>query len=127
MISKFEKPLSLYVFSNYGLKTVDIAAPGVSINSTAPGSGYMRLTGTSQAAPFVSRIAGMIKDINPKLTPAQVKIILMETVDKKAFLKNLVKSGGIVSEKRSLRAAELSRTMNLKKSIKTANNEIKQK
>lgn len=91
-------------FSNYGVNTVD-AAPGVDIYSAAPGIQSMPMSGTSMAAPFVTRIAGMIKDTNSKLTPSQIKRILMETVDKKSFLTYKVRSGGIVSEERSLRAA----------------------
>ena len=41
-------------FSNYGATTVDLAAPGVSIISTMTG-GYQFLSGTSMAAPRMSR------------------------------------------------------------------------
>jgi len=117
---------ALAKFSNYGEKTVDVAAPGVNIYSAAPGTNNIPMSGTSQAAPFVSKVAGKIKDINPKLTPADVKKILMETVDKKAFLKGKVKSGGMVNEKRALRAAELSLRTNLRRAIYEANVEITQ-
>ena len=59
------------------------------------------------------RLAGLIKDTNSKLTLGQIKKILIETVDKKTFLTTLVRSEGIVSEERSLRAAKLSHTQNL--------------
>ena len=32
-------------FSNYGKKTVDVAAPGVSILSAAPGDNYIKVSG----------------------------------------------------------------------------------
>src|SRR5690606_21459964 len=38
-------------FSNYGKKTVDVFAPGVSIYSTIPGNEYASFNGTSMAAP----------------------------------------------------------------------------
>lgn len=117
---------SLAKFSNYGAKTVDIAAPGVNIYSAAPGTNNVPMSGTSQAAPFVSRVAGKIKDINHRLTPSQIKRILMETVDKKAFLKNKVKSEGIVNEQRAIRAAELSLNLNLTRAIYQANVQISQ-
>jgi len=117
---------SLAKFSNYGAKTVDVAAPGVNIYSAAPGTNNVPMSGTSQAAPFVSRVAGKIKDANPRLTPAQIKQILMETVDKKSFLKNKVKSEGIVNEQRAVRAAELSRNLTLTRAIYQANVQISQ-
>ena len=86
----------------------------------------MPMSVTSMAAPYVSRIAGMIKDLNIKLTPLEIKRILMETVDKRPFLTNKVKSGGIVNEARSLRAAELSIKLDLNRAILEAKAEIPQ-
>ena len=111
-------------FSNYGVNTVDIAARGVEISSTVPGEKGMPMSGTSMAAPFVSKIAGMIKDINPKLTAVQIKKILMETVDKKSFLTNKVKSGGIVNQPRSKQAAFLSLTLSLDLAMAQSNAEL---
>ncbi len=118
--------LALASFSNYGLTTVDVAAPGVDIISTVPKGLMLPMSGTSMAAPFVSRIAGLVKDTNSKLTPKEIKKILIDTVDKKSFLKNKVKSGGMVSEKRSLRAATLSLTNGLDSAIAQAKNEYPQ-
>ena len=39
-------------FSNYGVQTVHIAAPGVSILSTLPGNSFGSLSGTSMACPY---------------------------------------------------------------------------
>ena len=104
-------------FSNYGVKSVDVAAPGVNISSAAPGTTRVAMSGTSQAAPFVSNLAGKIKDINPSLTPAQIKKILMETVDKKNFLAGKVKTGGIVNSARAQRAAAYSVNNELSRAI----------
>jgi len=51
---------SLAYFSNYGLKTVDLAAPGVSILSTVRGGGYATYSGTSMATPHVSGAALLV-------------------------------------------------------------------
>ena len=47
-------------FSNYGLTTVDIAAPGVDILSTYPDNQYWFNSGTSMAAPHISGVAAVL-------------------------------------------------------------------
>lgn len=47
-------------FSNYGARTVHLAAPGVAIYSTIPGNNAQSLSGTSMAAPMVSGAAALI-------------------------------------------------------------------
>ncbi len=96
-------------FSNYGVKAVDVFAPGVAIYSTFPGSRYMSLDGTSMATPVVSGIAAVLRSYFPKLTAIQVKQIIEQSVvmpsDKtikpgttdKVTMKELCKSGGIVN------------------------------
>ena len=46
--------------SNYGVSTVDIAAPGQNILSCLPNNSYGLMTGTSQATAFVSGAAALI-------------------------------------------------------------------
>lgn len=112
-------------FSNYGAKMVDVAAPGVAIRSTIPGNEHLLLSGTSQAAPFVANIAGQILDMNPKLTPAEVRQILMATSDKKDFLVGKVASQGIANTDRAVRAARLSATMSLEQAITRSRGEVR--
>ena len=116
---------TLASFSNYGATKVDIAAPGVGIISTIPGEGTMAMSGTSQASPFVANLAGKVLDQNPKLSPAQVKEILMKTVDKKSFLEGKVVSGGTANEERAVHAAELSVNMDLTAAILQAKADVK--
>lgn len=70
--------------SNYGISTVDIAAPGHNIYSTFPAEkGYFGyLTGTSQATAFVSGVAALIKANSPKLKAPQIIKYLKHTGDK---------------------------------------------
>jgi subtilisin family serine protease len=115
---------SLASFSNYGAKNVEVAAPGVGIVSAIPGNDHLALSGTSQATPFVTRVVGRIMDANSKLAFADVKQILMGTVDKKSFLEGKVKSSGVVNEERAVKAAELSLDMSLDKAIQQAISEV---
>ena len=67
-------------FSNYGRKSVDLFAPGVSVFSAAPNNEFAREDGTSLAAPVVSGVAALLLSQFPTLTAADVKRILMATV-----------------------------------------------
>lgn len=100
-------------FSNYGVKNVEVAAPGVGILSTSPKDTYIHVSGTSQAAPYVAGVAGAVKDANPKLDFRGIKKIILETVDVKEWLKGKVTTSGLVNAQRAVRAAELSRSMDL--------------
>lgn len=107
-------------FSNVGLTTVDIAAPGVAIPSSVPSLDNKRLlpmSGTSMAAPYIAGVAARVKDMNPQLNPSQVKQILMGTVDKKEWLRNKVISAGVVNAQRAYVASEKSKTMSLQQAI----------
>jgi cell wall-associated protease len=104
-------------FSNFGPENVEVAAPGVAIISTIPGDQYLPLSGTSMAAPFVTNVAGVVKDANPALSPAEIKSILMGTVDVKSFLQDKVKTSGIVNRARAIAAATFSRTSDLDSAI----------
>jgi subtilisin family serine protease len=64
-------------FSNFGAQKVDVFAPGVDILSTSAGGGTIRESGTSMAAPVVSGLAALLMSYYPKLTPADIKRIIM--------------------------------------------------
>lgn len=115
---------SLAVFSNYGRQLVDVAAPGVGIESSIPGNHMMVMSGTSQAAPYVANVAGEIKNLNPNLTPAEVKRLIVGTVDSKAWLKSKVKSEGVVNAERAYFAAKLSVKESIQASIEQSRSQV---
>lgn len=85
------------IFSNYGKNSVDVYSPGVEITSTTPRSTYLDDTGTSMAAPVVTGLAAVIREYFPKLTAAQVKMLIMQSVVKVEVLKNKCISGGVIN------------------------------
>jgi hypothetical protein len=69
-------------FSSYGASSVDLAAPGVTIITTAANGGYAyNFDGTSAAAPQVTGAAALIASAFPGLSAAQIKQRIMNGVD----------------------------------------------
>jgi hypothetical protein len=67
-------------FSNYG-PAIDLAAPGVSILTTARGGGYRYASGTSFSAPIVAGVAGLALALRPGLKPAELVNLLTQNAD----------------------------------------------
>ncbi len=65
-------------FSSTG-HTVEVAAPGVKVNSTYLNNQYISMSGTSMATPYVAGILALLKQRNPALTAAQLREKLIET------------------------------------------------
>ncbi|MCB0377675.1 MAG: S8 family serine peptidase [Bdellovibrionales bacterium] len=74
--------------SNYGVKTVDIAAPGENIYSTLPGGTFGTMTGTSQATAFVSGVAALLMAHNRDFDAKAVKKYILRTGDNLEWLKS---------------------------------------
>jgi len=88
-------------FSNRGIVSVDIAAPGSSITSTYPqaknASGYTTLSGTSMAAPMVTAVAALLHENRPEWGYADIKKALFASVTPLTVLSGKVASGGLVN------------------------------
>jgi len=67
--------------SNYGVRTVDLAAPGENIYSTLPGNAFGLMTGTSQATAFVTGVAALVMANNRELSAADVKKYILRNGD----------------------------------------------
>ena len=80
-------------FSNYGKKTVDLFSPGVDIYSTTPKNTYKDASGTSMATPVACGVAAVLKSYFPKLTPEQIKKILIKSSLKTYKGKKVIKPG----------------------------------
>lgn len=65
-------------FSQYGPATVDVAAPGVEILTTAVGSTYQSVAGTSFSSPYVAGVAALIKNYHPAATFREIRARLIE-------------------------------------------------
>lgn len=92
-------------FSNYGVQSVDLAAPGSGILSTyySSNSSYTTLSGTSMATPHVAGAAALLSAYNPNLSVASLKATLMNTVDVLPSWTGIVKSNGRLNVDRALR------------------------
>ncbi len=81
-------------FSNYGKKTVHLAAPGNSILSTVINDRYERLSGTSMATPHVSGAMALVWAQFPALSAMQVKNRVLGSVDRNSAFADRVITGG---------------------------------
>ncbi len=87
-------------FSNFGRRTVDLAAPGLSIWSLSRGGSASAANGTSMAAPHVSGAAALVLaraaaiGQGGTLTPAQVKGRLLYGADPVPWLAAVTATGG---------------------------------
>jgi thermitase len=81
-------------FSNYGAKSVHIAAPGKEIMSTWLKGNYREASGTSMATPQVSGVAALLLAVKPDLTVEQLRERLLKSVDKLDVLNGKIENGG---------------------------------
>ena len=91
--------------SNFGVATVDIAAPGEDIYSTMPGDGYGTMTGTSQATAFATGVAVLVKSLHPEMTPAQIIQHLVATGETSGTLVGKTKTRAVLNAYRALAMA----------------------
>ncbi len=96
-VAAVDKFGNLASFSNYGLTTVHLGAPGVSIKSTYPNNSYGTISGTSMATPHVAGIAALVFAETPAFTPIQVRSLLIDSVKPLSSMTNRAVAPGVVS------------------------------
>lgn len=82
----------LWTNSNFGKRSVHIAAPGENIYTTKINARYSVFSGTSLAAPFVSAAAALLLAAKPEMKNTDIKNCLLENVNREPVLE--VASGG---------------------------------
>lgn len=80
-VTALDPSLEVLPSSNYGVETVDLAAPGQNILSTLPGNSYGFMTGTSQATAFVTGSAVLIMSKKPNFKYSDVKKHILSSGD----------------------------------------------
>jgi subtilisin family serine protease len=104
-VASIDRLGELSYFSNYGSKTVHIAAPGSSILSTVLTNRYAYLSGTSMASPHVTGLAALAYAACPTLTMAQVKALILSNGVKSAALATKTSTGSIANAAGAVLAA----------------------
>ena len=93
-------PRNNHFGSNYGVRTVDLAAIGMNYTTDVTRGGFpvYRLGGgTSDAAPVVSGVAALMLAVNSHLTASELKKRLIETSKGVTSLRGKIVSGGLVN------------------------------
>ncbi len=84
-------------FSNFGRRTVHVAAPGTNILSTVPNAEYKVLSGTSMATPHVSGLVGLLLAQTGRRPVLEVRERLMATTVPVAAYRRTTASQGRVN------------------------------
>ena len=107
--------------SNYGLTTVDLAAPGSDILSCVPGDSYESWGGTSMATPHVAGACALVWAANPQLTHLEVKDYILQGVDKLDSLAGLCVTEGRLNLWRAVKGKAAFPYLTLTKDVDDAN------
>jgi thermitase len=89
-------------WTNYGARSIHIAAPGVWIYSTVNNGKYIYAAGTSMAAPHVAGAAVLMMTAHPEWNYAEIKSRILSSCEPNGKVQNLVACGGNLNVARAL-------------------------
>ena len=94
-------------FSNFGLTSVDLGAPGEGILTTRNRGGYEFISGTSFSAPYTSGVLALMASANRFATTQQLKNALLANVDLIPALQGKTVTGGRLNAFRAVQAIQI--------------------
>ncbi|HEV7643453.1 MAG TPA: S8 family serine peptidase [Pyrinomonadaceae bacterium] len=89
-------------FSNFGVKSVHVAAPGKDIVSTWLNGEYREASGTSMATPQVAGIAALVLAQDPKMSVQKLRQKLLSSVDLLDTLTGKLENAGRINASKVL-------------------------
>ena len=101
-VAALDRNDQLASFSNFGVKSVMIGAPGVDILSTWLNNEYEEKSGTSMATPVVSGVAALILAKHPQMSAVDLSKQLMNSTDPIIALKGKTVTGGRINAAKAL-------------------------
>jgi subtilisin family serine protease len=101
-VAALDRNDQLAKFSNWGVKSVAIAAPGAEILSTWLDNQYEEKSGTSMATPVVAGVAALVLAEHPRMSVADLKEKLLASTDPIVALKGKIATGGRINAAKAL-------------------------
>jgi subtilisin family serine protease len=101
-VAALDRHDQLASFSNYGVKSVAIAAPGAEILSTWLDNQYEEKSGTSMATPVVAGVAALVLAEHPRMSVEDLKKKLLASTDPIVALKGKITTGGRIDAAKAL-------------------------
>jgi subtilisin family serine protease len=101
-VAALDRNDDLASFSNFGAKTVHVAAPGKEIVSTWIKDTFREASGTSMATPYVSGIAALVIASQPNIKLDDLRERLIKASDRIDSLGGKVASGGRINAAKAL-------------------------
>ena len=93
-VTAHDEDLKILSSSNYGIKSVDIFAPGYRIKSSLQNGRAGYLTGTSQATAFVTGVVSLIKSQYPLMATEKIKEIIKASAKTETSMAGKCVTGG---------------------------------